>query len=210
MVFQGPRNEDEDDGDEDHHRRGKPGKRAPSPRWKPPAREKQDHVDPKQPTGGTQVPWSSASSFTEDVTLPVVASSYAWDASPRAKDIQNRPATRQIQPIGFSGRFDAIRAPTIGKARKGTYVNSLPMGSAAGSPGTAQPGRGRTGRYPRRTWPRRGQPATTPTRQRPGGSFRRLVAQGLLVSFADPHHTRRQFTGRPSAERYEECYEAVR
>src|SRR5215212_3627033 len=39
-------------------------------------------------------------------------------------NIQNRPATRQIQPIGFSGRLDAIRAPTRGKARKGEKITS--------------------------------------------------------------------------------------
>src|SRR5919205_613227 len=29
----------------------------------------------------------------------------------RAMSVQKRPATRQIQPIGFSGRLEAIRAP---------------------------------------------------------------------------------------------------
>jgi hypothetical protein len=33
--------------------------------------------------------------------------------------IQMMPAARQIQPIGFPGRSEAIRAPTKGKARKG-------------------------------------------------------------------------------------------
>jgi len=37
-------------------------------------------------------------------------------------NIQNRPAARQIQPIGFSGRLEAIRAPTRGKARKGKKI----------------------------------------------------------------------------------------
>src|SRR5215216_5760628 len=41
--------------------------------------------------------------------------------------VQKRPATRQIQPIGFSGRLEAIRAPTIVKARKGARINRLPM-----------------------------------------------------------------------------------
>src|SRR5829696_7063758 len=41
--------------------------------------------------------------------------------------VQKRPATRQIQPIGFSGRLEAIRAPTIVKARKGAWINRLPM-----------------------------------------------------------------------------------
>jgi hypothetical protein len=37
-------------------------------------------------------------------------------------DIQKRPATRQIQPIGFLGRLEAIKAPTRGKARKGKKI----------------------------------------------------------------------------------------
>src|SRR5829696_4857471 len=41
--------------------------------------------------------------------------------------VQKRPATRQIQPIGFSGRLEAIRAPTIVKARKGARIYRLPM-----------------------------------------------------------------------------------
>src|SRR5215213_6001205 len=41
--------------------------------------------------------------------------------------VQKRPATRQIQPIGFSGRLEAIRAPTTVKARKGARINRLPM-----------------------------------------------------------------------------------
>src|ERR687890_2203095 len=47
--------------------------------------------------------------------------------SSRTMSVQKRPATRQIQPIGFSGRLEAIRAPTIVKARKGVRINSLPM-----------------------------------------------------------------------------------
>jgi hypothetical protein len=39
-------------------------------------------------------------------------------------DIQKRLAARQIQPIGFSGRLEAIRAPTRGKARKGKKITS--------------------------------------------------------------------------------------
>ena len=37
--------------------------------------------------------------------------------------IHNKPSVRQIQPMGFSGRLEAIRAPTIGKARKGTKIS---------------------------------------------------------------------------------------
>jgi hypothetical protein len=34
--------------------------------------------------------------------------------------IQKSPTAKQIQPIGLWGRLEAIRAPTKGKARKGT------------------------------------------------------------------------------------------
>src|SRR5215208_2155080 len=47
--------------------------------------------------------------------------------SSRAMSVQKRPATKQIQPMGFSGRLEAIRAPTIVKARKGARINRLPM-----------------------------------------------------------------------------------
>src|SRR5215211_4246997 len=33
--------------------------------------------------------------------------------------IHNKPTARQIQPTGLCGRLEAIRAPTMGKARKG-------------------------------------------------------------------------------------------
>jgi hypothetical protein len=41
--------------------------------------------------------------------------------------IQKSPAARQIQPIGFWGRLEAIRAPTKGKARKGKKITRPPM-----------------------------------------------------------------------------------
>src|SRR5215212_5513328 len=41
--------------------------------------------------------------------------------------VQKRPASKQIQPIGFSGRLEAIRAPTKVKVRKGARINRLPM-----------------------------------------------------------------------------------
>jgi hypothetical protein len=34
------------------------------------------------------------------------------------------PAARQIQPMGFPGRLEAIRAPTIGKGRKGNIAHN--------------------------------------------------------------------------------------
>src|SRR5687768_12534918 len=34
------------------------------------------------------------------------------------------PAARQIQPMGFLGRLEAIRAPTIGKGRKGSMAHN--------------------------------------------------------------------------------------
>ncbi len=36
------------------------------------------------------------------------------------------PEARQIYPIGLLGRLEAIRAPTMGKARKGMGINRLP------------------------------------------------------------------------------------
>src|SRR5215210_7247713 len=51
------------------------------------------------------------------------------------------PAARQIQPMGFPGRLEAIRAPTIGKGRKGNIAHNgvlmLPVPQLLG---------GRTGR----------------------------------------------------------------
>src|SRR5215213_7706295 len=44
--------------------------------------------------------------------------------------IQNRPAARQIQPIGFSGRLEEIRAPTSGKARNGEKISRPLRGPA--------------------------------------------------------------------------------
>src|SRR5918997_1448218 len=41
--------------------------------------------------------------------------------------IQKKPAVRQIQPMGFWGRLEAIRAPTRGKARKGKKISRPPM-----------------------------------------------------------------------------------
>src|SRR5918997_2443887 len=41
--------------------------------------------------------------------------------------IQKVPTARQIQPIGFSGRLDAIRAPTTGKARKESREITWPL-----------------------------------------------------------------------------------
>ncbi len=35
------------------------------------------------------------------------------------------PEARQIHPIGLLGRLEAIRVPTIGKARKGMKINRL-------------------------------------------------------------------------------------
>jgi hypothetical protein len=38
-------------------------------------------------------------------------------------NIHTKPTARQIQPMGFSGRLEATRAPTKGKAKKGTKTN---------------------------------------------------------------------------------------
>jgi len=49
-------------------------------------------------------------------------------------NIQNRPAAKQIQPIEFSGRLEAIRAPTRGKARKGKKSTRSPSALAVAAP----------------------------------------------------------------------------
>src|SRR5215211_2965730 len=41
--------------------------------------------------------------------------------------IHKSPSARQIQPIGFRGRLEATKAPTMGKARKSTKVTASPM-----------------------------------------------------------------------------------
>ncbi len=41
-------------------------------------------------------------------------------------NIHKRPSARQIQPIGFWGRLEAIRAPTTGKARRDKKISVLP------------------------------------------------------------------------------------
>src|ERR687893_2158254 len=41
--------------------------------------------------------------------------------------IQMMPTARHIQPMGFSGRLEAIRAPTRGKARKGSNKMSTAL-----------------------------------------------------------------------------------
>src|ERR687897_410473 len=42
-------------------------------------------------------------------------------------NIQKRPAIRQIQPMGLRGRFEATRAPTMGKAKKGEKIKRSAM-----------------------------------------------------------------------------------
>jgi hypothetical protein len=71
---------------------------------------------PSSPTGGIHIHWVSASIFTGYGPEPVGME------SPRTMSIQNRPAARQIQPMGFWERLEAIRAPTSGKARKGKKI----------------------------------------------------------------------------------------
>src|ERR687889_738675 len=56
--------------------------------------------------------------------------------------IHKRPTVRQIQPIGFLGRLEAVRAPTMGKARKVMKISASPAVLHAPAPSRA--GRGRT------------------------------------------------------------------
>src|SRR5829696_1020960 len=44
-----------------------------------------------------------------------------YSLTPRSRN--KKPTVRQIQPMGLLGRLEAMRAPTIGKARKGTPIN---------------------------------------------------------------------------------------
>src|SRR5919202_5728014 len=44
--------------------------------------------------------------------------------SPRKMSVQMRPTAKQIQPTEFLGCLEAIRAPTRGKAKKETKINS--------------------------------------------------------------------------------------
>src|SRR5215213_8891049 len=41
--------------------------------------------------------------------------------------IHNKPPARQSQPIGFSGRLEAIRAPTSGKTKKSPEASRPPV-----------------------------------------------------------------------------------
>src|SRR5918997_5102211 len=41
-------------------------------------------------------------------------------------NIHRRPSARQIHPMGLRGCLEAIRAPTMGKARKDTKLNISP------------------------------------------------------------------------------------
>src|SRR5215208_5000277 len=41
--------------------------------------------------------------------------------------IHNKPSARQSQPIGFSGRLEAIRAPTSGKTKKSPEASRPPV-----------------------------------------------------------------------------------
>src|SRR5215211_3349469 len=52
-----------------------------------------------------------------------------------------RPTVRQIQPIGFRGRLEAVRAPTSGNARKVKKSNRST--AVLQTPATSRAGRGR-------------------------------------------------------------------
>src|SRR5215210_1408292 len=43
------------------------------------------------------------------------------------RNVHNRPSASKIQPMELSGRLEAIRAPTIGKAKKSAHPNCPPM-----------------------------------------------------------------------------------
>src|SRR5215217_3350637 len=74
---------------------------------------------PSSPTGGIHVAWVRAYVIMGYGPEPGVE-------SPTKISVQKRPTAKQIQPTGLLGCLEAIRAPTTGKARKGTKIISSP------------------------------------------------------------------------------------
>src|SRR5215210_2856928 len=128
--------------------------------------------------------------------------------SSRAMSVQKRPATRQIQPIGFSGRLEAIRAPTIVKARKGARINRLPM-----APPEPQSLEGcATGAVTYKDKMVSMAPATNMAPERPASDqASQETARVLIPRSSDPGSSflvsRNHSTVVPSPERYENRYE---
>src|ERR671928_1537942 len=83
---------------------------------------------PTRPTAGTHSHSPSEPTCAASGTEPGFATiPYTPYALVMLLSIQKMPTARHIQPMGFSGRLEAIRAPTTGKARKGTKKMSTAL-----------------------------------------------------------------------------------
>src|SRR5215210_7903322 len=121
-------------------------------------------------------------------------------------NIQNRPAARQIQPIGFSGRLEAIRAPTRGKARKGKKITSE-LRAPAVPQVLAVEGCGAAPTYKDETVS--AAPTTNMATERAASDHASQAARALIsplfpaaLLLLSQHHS----TGFPSPDRYENRY----
>src|SRR5919206_3658469 len=83
---------------------------------------------PTRPTAGTHSHSPSEPTCAASGTEPGFATiPYTPYALVMLLSIQKMPMARHIQPMGFSGRLEAIRAPTTGKARKGNRKMSTAL-----------------------------------------------------------------------------------
>src|SRR5215217_898415 len=107
----------------------------------------------------------------------------------------SKPSARQIQPMGFRGRLDAIRAPMTGKTEKDMKSATSPMVLAPRLLGTWED-RARTNSA---------TVATTMVSVRPARAHAsQLAVRALIVwHFLSQHHS----TGLPSSKRYGNRYE---
>src|SRR5215211_2224940 len=127
----------------------------------------------------------------------------------KTMSVQKRPATRQIQPIGFSERLEAIRAPTIVKARNGARINRSPM-----APPEPQSLEGcAAGAVTSRDKMVSMAPATNMAPERPASDQANQEAARVLIprsSFLSSSYlpSRDHSTAVPSPERYENRYQA--
>src|SRR5215207_3362420 len=119
------------------------------------------------------------------------------------RNIHKRPSARQIQPMGLWGRLEAMRAPTIGKARKGTKLTiSLAAPTVTKLPGDCAD---RARAY--------SAPPTTnmATQSAASAHASHAAARALMPSMPCPAFllllSQPHFTGGPSLKRYDDRYE---
>jgi len=159
---------------------------------------------PSSPTGGIHAHWVSASLVTGYGPEP------AGMESPRTMSIQKSPAVRQIQPMGLWGRLEAIRAPTIGKARKGKKSTKPPRALAVPQSlegcvaGASDKDRTVSVQPPTNMATETAASDQASQGQRGYSSHRLLVS--VPLSLLAQHHS----TGRPSPKRYGDRYEVER